>query len=81
MQANEVKAMIERGLPDAEVNVAGEDGVHFEATVISAAFDGKTMLAQHQMVFATLGDHMQQGTIHALALRTFTPEQWADQNT
>lgn len=63
-----------QGLPDARVEVAGEDGVHFEAVVVSAAFAGKLPLARHRMVYATLGTLMG-GAIHALALRTLTPEE------
>nr|WP_202394999.1 MULTISPECIES: BolA family protein [unclassified Xanthomonas] len=61
-------------MPDAQVQVQGDDGVHFEATVVSAAFAGKLPLARHRMVYATLGDLMG-GAIHALALNTLTPEQ------
>lgn len=77
MQADELKKYIENALPSAQVNVQGE-GDHFEATVISADFEGKTMVQQHQMVYAALGDLMQ-GAIHALALRTLTPGQWEKQ--
>ena len=77
MQADELKQLIEAGIPGAEATVQGE-GDHFEATVVSAAFEGKTMVQQHQLVYAALGDLMQ-GAVHALALRTFTPEQRAKQ--
>jgi len=50
------------------------DGVHFEATVISDAFAGKLPLARHRLVYATLGDRMG-GEIHALALKTMTPDE------
>ena len=70
--------MIEAGLPGAEVQVSGPDGVHFEATVVCADFAGKPMLAQHRMVYETLGDKMQTGDIHALALCTYSPQQWAE---
>ena len=58
------------------MQVSGEDGVHFEALVVSDAFAGKLPLARHRMVYATLGDLMG-GAIHALALRTLTPEEAA----
>ncbi len=77
MQADELKQLIEAGVPGAEATVQG-DGDHFEATVVSAAFEGKSMVQQHQLVYAALGDLMQ-GAVHALALRTFTPEQRAKQ--
>ncbi len=76
MDANKIKTMILNGLPGASVQVNGDDGVHFDAVVISEAFAGKSMLAQHRMVYDTLGDQMQDGDIHALGLRTFSPQQW-----
>ncbi|CBA16617.1 BolA/IbaG family iron-sulfur metabolism protein [Xanthomonas albilineans] len=74
MEAETIRKLIQAGLPDAHVQVQGEDGVHFEATVVSAAFVGKLPLARHRMVYATLGELMG-GAIHALALTTLTPEQ------
>ena len=69
-----VKALIEKGMPDARVEVHGPDGVHFEALVVSPAFAGKLPLARHRMVYATLGALMG-GEIHALSLRTLTPDE------
>jgi len=74
MNADFVRQLIEAGLPGAQVDVQGADGVHFEATVISPVFAGKLPLARHRMVYATLGERMG-GEIHALALRTLTPEE------
>lgn len=73
---DDIKKLIEAGLSGAEAHVRGEDGAHFEADVVCPAFEGKTMVQQHQMVYATLGDRMQSGEIHALALRTHTPDAW-----
>jgi len=66
--------MILAGLPGAEVTVTGDDGVHFEAVVRSAEFAGKTTLARHRMVYATLGE-MMGNEIHALGLRTELPDE------
>jgi len=74
MQASELQALIKAGLPDAEVIVKGE-GDHFEAVVVSAQFADRSVVQQHRLVYATLGDRMG-GEIHALALRTLTPESW-----
>jgi len=74
VNAETVQQLIEQGLPGARVRVSGDDGVHFEATVVSDAFRGKLPLARHRMVYATLGDRMG-GEIHALALKTLTPEE------
>ncbi|WP_313642396.1 BolA family protein [Stenotrophomonas sp.] len=72
MDADTIRNLIETGLPGARADVQGEDGVHFEATVVSEAFAGKLPLARHRLVYATLGDLMG-GAIHALALKTLTP--------
>ena len=74
MDAAFVRQLIEAGLPGARVAVSGDDGVHFEAEVVSDAFRGKLPLARHRMVYATLGDRMG-GEIHALSLKTLTPEE------
>jgi acid stress-induced BolA-like protein IbaG/YrbA len=78
MQGSELEAIIKAGIQDAEVLVKGE-GDHFEATVVSRQFEGRSMVQQHQMVYATLGDRMG-GEIHALALHTYTPADWAQQH-
>jgi acid stress-induced BolA-like protein IbaG/YrbA len=71
MQPEDIKQMIEHGLPGARVSVTG-DGHHFEAEVIASEFTGKSMLQQHQIVYRTLGNKMG-NEIHALSLRTLTP--------
>ena len=57
------------------IEVKGDDGTHFEAVIVSAAFVGKSMVQQHQLVYAALGDRMR-AEIHALSMQTFTPEKW-----
>jgi len=74
LDAETIRKLIETGLPGAVAQVQGDDGVHFEATVVCAAFKGKLPLARHRMVYATLGELMG-GAIHALALKTTTPEE------
>lgn len=74
MNPDTIRQLIEQGLPGARADVQGDDGVHFEATVVSEAFRGKLPLARHRMVYATLGERMG-GEIHALALKTLTPEE------
>ena len=76
MDADTIARMIEDGLPGARAQAQGEDGVQFEATVVAAAFAGKLPLARHRMVYATLGELMG-GAIHALALKTVTPDEAA----
>jgi len=74
MDSTKIEQMILKGLPDAEVTVSGDDGVHFEAVVRCAAFAGKPTLARHRMVYATLGE-MMGNEIHALGLRTELPDE------
>lgn len=76
MDPARIQALIETGLPGAQAQVSGADGVHFEATVIAGQFSGKLPLARHRLVYATLGELMG-GAIHALALKTLTPEEAA----
>lgn len=79
MNAENIKEMIESGLPGADVVVEGDDGTHFQARIISDQFEGLNMVKQHQMVYKTLGEKM--GTdIHALSFQTYTPEEWEKQN-
>ncbi len=72
MTPSQIEELIRAGLPDAAIQVRSEDNVHFEATVVSAAFEGKRPLQRHQMVYRTLGERMG-GEIHALQLATLTP--------
>jgi acid stress-induced BolA-like protein IbaG/YrbA len=76
LNAETIRQLIEQGLPGARADVRGDDGVHFEATVVAEAFRGKLPLARHRLVYATLGDRMG-GEIHALALKTITPDETA----
>ena len=71
MEASDIILLIKQGIPGAEVEIqdlAG-DGDHYAATVISAAFTGKSKIQQHQMVYGALGDRMG-GVLHALKLTT-----------
>ena len=74
MSADDITAMIKEALPDAEIEIidlAG-DGDHYKAIVTSKAFDGKSRIQQHQMVYAALKGNMG-GVLHALALETRIP--------
>ena len=80
LTANELKNYIMNGLPCDHVEVLGDDGQHFEAVVVSPQFTGKNKVQQHQLVYLALGDRMR-SEIHALAMRTFTPDAWAQSAT
>ena len=72
----QVQSYIENGLESSAVRVVG-DGEHFEALVVSEAFRGKSRVQRHQLVYAALGERMRE-EIHALSMRTLTPEEAAD---
>lgn len=78
MQTHEIATLIEAAVPACRALVRDDanDGEHFSADVISPAFAGLPRVRQHQLVYAALGPRMGR-EIHALALRTWTPEQWA----
>lgn len=77
--AGEVKSWITEKLECAHVEVQGADGVHFEAVIVSPKFRGLNIVGQHQLVFAALGARMH-SEIHALSMRTLTPEEYADED-
>jgi acid stress-induced BolA-like protein IbaG/YrbA len=74
-----IKQGIEAGLACERVDVAG-DGQHFQALVVSGAFGGKSRIQRHQLVYAALGERMR-SEIHALSMRTLTPEEWKAQGS
>lgn len=76
-EANEIKRLIEQGMPCDFVAIEGDDGVHFTGIVVSTAFEGRPRVRQHQAVYATLG-RLMGNEIHALQLQTFTPAQWEE---
>jgi acid stress-induced BolA-like protein IbaG/YrbA len=83
LSADAIRARIAGELPDAEVIVKDTTGTndHFEARVVSAAFEGLSMIQQHQRVYAPLRDWLATGELHALALKTYTPAAWSAAST
>lgn len=81
MNTEDVEELIASELNEAEVRVAQPRGVddedHLAATVISPEFEGESLVAQHQLVYDALGEHMTTD-IHALELKTYTPEEAAN---
>ncbi|MEZ4235847.1 MAG: BolA family transcriptional regulator [Myxococcota bacterium] len=75
--AERIQSLIEAALPDCTARVLdpARDGQHFQAEVTSTAFVGASRVEQHQLVYRALGDHMR-SDIHALQLKTYTPEAW-----
>ena len=79
MTLTEIKQTIEKAVPASTIYVLDpmNDGQHLEAIVVSPAFEGMTLVKQHQMVMKPLKDAFAQ-SVHALALKTFTPEKWEE---
>lgn len=75
---DQVEDMIKTAIPDAQVQVQDltGGGDHYQAVVVSAEFIGKTLVQQHQMVYGAVQQAMLSEAIHALALKTYTPEDW-----
>ena len=76
---DQLQQIIETGLKECTAIVKGDDGVHFSATVISPVFIGKNRIQKQQLVYATLGSRIADGTVHALSIKTLTPEEWQQQ--
>lgn len=76
---DQVAAQIKAGLPDAEVQVQDltGGGDHYQVVVVSSAFEGKGLVQQHQLVYSTLKNAMSSEAIHALSMKTYTPQAWA----
>jgi len=74
VRPEDIRQYIAAGLACDHLDVAG-DGHHFEALIVSPAFQGKSRVQRHQLVYGALGDRMRE-EIHALSMRTLTPEEW-----
>ena len=82
MEPESVKELIANGIPDAKIEVIDTTGTkdHFSAIVISSSFEGLSLIDQHKQVYKAVGEHMTK-EIHALQLKTFSPEQWEKHNS
>ena len=76
MHPEEVQKLIAAGLPCEHLQVVG-DGQHFEALIVSAEFVGKSRVQRQQCVNAVLRAHFNSGELHALSMKTHTPEEWS----
>ncbi|NEO34680.1 MAG: BolA family transcriptional regulator [Symploca sp. SIO3C6] len=79
----QVEALIKAGIPDAKIQVQDLTGVndHYQAVVVSSVFEGKSLVQQHQLVYRSVQSAMASEAIHALSLKTYTPETWAAEST
>ena len=78
MSPEEIRTTLEKAFPGAMIHVQDltGGGDHFQVVVVSESFGGRGLIDQHQMVYGALKEAMGTERIHALALKTFTPEQW-----
>ena len=75
MTAEELKIIITDGLGCTHCELEG-DGRHWQAVIVSDAFEGKRPIQRHQMVYATLGARIQRDEVHALSMKTMTSAEW-----
>jgi acid stress-induced BolA-like protein IbaG/YrbA len=75
MTVDEIKALLEANIPDAEILVEGAGG-KFTVTVVTDRFDGMRPVAKQQLVYGPLNPHIATGEIHAVTMRTLTKEEW-----
>ena len=76
MTADELRSLLAAGLPCDHLEVEG-DGRHWFAVIVSPVFEGKRLIARHQLVYAALGERIQTDEVHALSMKTMTPAEWA----
>lgn len=79
LSATQLESYIRQDLACDYIKVLGDDGTHFEAIIVSPTFTGKSMVQQHQLVYGALGDRMR-AEIHALSMKTYSPQKWAEIN-
>lgn len=79
IQPDEISALVKSAIPDAEVSVEDFTGTgdHFQVAVVSSAFQGKTLIDQHRLVQQALREALDDGRIHAVQIKTYTPAEWA----
>ncbi len=76
MHPEQIKRLIAESLACERLEVEG-DGEHFEALIVSEQFAGKSRVARQQMINALLREHFDSGKLHALSMKTMTPQEWS----
>lgn len=76
METSEVKALLEAALPNCEITVGG-DGSHYDINVVGSEYEGVSTLNRQRSVNKILMEHITNGTIHAVNIKVFTPDEWA----
>lgn len=80
MTSEQLRDIIATGLHCQHLEVDG-DGRHWSAVIVASAFEGKRLIQRHQAVYATLGQKIRTDEVHALSMKTYSPTEWAEQNT
>lgn len=81
MQPDEIKAVLEAAIDQAQVQVNSDDGRHIGVTIVSPAFEGLSPVKKQQLVYAALQEAISSGAIHAVQMKTLTPAEWAAQQS
>ena len=76
MTADDIRKLIAEHLACEHLVVDG-DGRHWYVLIVSAAFEGKRQIQRHQLVYGAVREHMESEALHALSMKTFTPDEWA----
>lgn len=79
MSPEEIKAALESAIPESQVE-ASSDGSHVQVTVVSPAFVGLSPVKKQQMVYGVLQNAIASGAIHAVHMKTYTPDEWSARN-
>ncbi|MCM2131069.1 BolA family protein [Larsenimonas rhizosphaerae] len=77
MQPQEVKALLESRIDDCDFHIQGE-GCNFQVEAVGAPFEGLSRLKSQQLIYAALADEIASGALHAITIRTYTPQQWEE---
>lgn len=80
MQIEQVKELLEVHLPDCDIKVDG-DGRHFDVVVVGDVFEGLSPVKKQQLVYAGLNQHIADGSLHAVNMKTYTRAEWQQQNS
>ena len=75
---DDLRGMLSQAFPKGNIQLESNDNVHFQLLIVAPEFEGKSMVEQHQMIYAALGDAMREA-VHALTIRALTPAQWEAQ--
>ncbi len=79
MEVEQISLLLKSGIEDANVHIE-KNGGHFHITIVSKQFSGLRAVARQQLVYKVLGEHIENGSIHAVIIKAHTPDEWAAPN-